>query len=211
MNGGQVPRQLCEARPPPLSCVPCQGSCRRQAAALAPSASPASCAVRGWSERSDAWLWHGSFPGANRAGRCLMLRRRQKDPGRRLPRRQHWRSTGGQTRGPQRAGGLTGKRSIRVRWAWQHREWRAAHELAPAAPPRQLLQNIGTHYPHELHPRKNPLQPSQRIDAVPRAEHRLDRRRHDAPPVGDNAHRGQSIPEITHAIARLQYIARRDH
>ena len=83
-------------------------------------------------------------------------------------------------------------------------------EFQPAAPARQLRQDVGAHEPDEAHAREAPQQPAQRVDGVARAEHRLDRGGDHAAAVGDAARGRQALAERRHAAVRLQRIAGRD-
>ncbi len=92
--------------------------------------------------------------------------------------------------------------------AIRRREYGATN-VQPAAPARQLLQDVGAHQPDEAGSRKPPQQAAQRIDGVARAEHRLDRAGDDAAAIGEAARGRQPLIERRHAALRLQRIAGR--
>ncbi len=172
-------------RPQSSSCAACPASCRPRAA----SAWRSSCEERRDAARartvSAAWLWLCSFAGTDRTRRGGVLRHTQKNPG--------WRGHAGKHRRRSRRTSCMGEPTRRVAsqcamivaGARQNREGNAASEFQPAAPARQLLQNVGAHQPDEVRAWKPPQQAAQRIDGVARAEHRLDRAGDDAASVGD--------------------------
>ena len=94
-------------------------------------------------------------------------------------------------------------------WPRQHGEGNPAHQLQPAKPARQLLEDVGPHQPDETHARELTQQPAQRVDCVARAEHRLNRAGDHAAAIRDVARGPQAPVERRHAAPRLQRIAGR--
>ena len=191
------------------SCAACREFCRQQSA----SAWRPSCADRRDVARarkvSAAWLWHGSLVGAYRCGRGGVLRHAQKCPGGRDAFDQDRSRSHGTSRVHKPARRMARQRAVIEPRSRQYDERYSAHELQPAAPARQLLQDVGTHQPHKPRSRKLPQQAAQRVDAVACAEQRLDRAGDDATAIGEAARGCQSLLKRRHAALRLQHIAGR--
>jgi hypothetical protein len=97
-----------------------------------------------------------------------------------------------------------------VAGARQNGEGNMAHNLQPATPARQLLQNVGTHQPDETHTRKLPQQVPQRIDRIACAECGLDCACHDAASVRDGTRGCHALGKRRHPALRLQRVAGRN-
>ena len=96
-----------------------------------------------------------------------------------------------------------------VRRPRQHAQRNEAHNVDPAAPARQLVENVGAGKPNECGTRESAAQHANSVDGIARAKRGFDRRRDDTPAIGNSARRGEASRERRHASRGFERIARR--